>query len=142
MDSLNKAKDLQDLHKRLSWQIPEIKGFSKDGTKLAYSKNRVLNMVSTSTEPHSPKVPTSLIFRLSAQVPDGQFGCFYLNDPRFLSALAEAITDKLPELLDETLVILEKRGKEAFLAAEKEIQYSQQRLESLRPEIKVQQELI
>lgn len=142
MDSLNKAKDLQDLHKRLSWQFLEVKGVNKDGAKLAYSANRVLVMASTTTELHSPKTPQSLGFRLSAQIPDGHYGHIHLNDPKFLSALAEAITNKLPDLLDDVLAILENRGKEAFLAAEKEIQYSQKRLEALRPELRTQQELI
>lgn len=142
MDSLNKAKDLQDLHKRLTWQVLEAKGVTKEGTRLSYSKNRALLMTSTTTEAHSPKTPHHLNFRLSAQIPDGQFGCFHLNDPKFLSALAEAITDKLPDLLDDVLVIIEKQGKDALLAAEKELSYAQKRLEALRPEIKTQQELI
>lgn len=142
MDSLTRAKDLQDLHKRLTWQFLEAKGISRAGVQLSSSNNRKLEMVSTTSGVHTPKSPYPLTFLLSAQIPDGHYGCIHLNDPKFLCALAKAITDKLPDLLDDTLVILENEGEEAFRAAEKELRNSQQRLEALRPEIKVQQELI
>ncbi len=142
MDSLNKAKDLRDLHKRLTWQFLEAKGLTKEGTRLSFSNSRKLEMVNTTTGSPSGRSPHALSFRLSAQIPDGHYGTFHLNDHSFLNALAKAITNKLPDLLDDVLVIIENEGKEAFRIAEKELQSSQQRLESLRPEIKVQQELI
>jgi hypothetical protein len=99
-------------------------------------------MRNTTAGVHASKSPYPLTFLLSAQIPDGRSGSFHLNDPSFLNALATAITDKLPDLLDDVLVILEKEGKEAFRIAEKELQDSQKRLDALRPEIKVQQELV
>ena len=139
MDSLNKARDLRELYKRLSWQIPEVKGVSSTGASLSHSPNRALEMASTTTEIHSPKSPHALNFRLSAKIPDGRNSCFHLNDPKFLSALATAITDKLPDLLDDALKILNAEVKDAFLAAEKELQYHRTNLEALRPDL--QQEL-
>lgn len=142
MDSLNKARDLKDLHKRLVWQFQEAKGLNSDGSPASFQSGRKLEMVSTTTAAHNPKSPHSLTFRLSAQIYDRNAGLTHLNDPRFLAAIAKAITNKLPELLDDVLGILKNECNEAFRAAEKEIQSSQQRLEALRPEVQTQQELI
>lgn len=134
MDSLNKARDLQEIYKRLSWQIPVLKGSSP---------NRKLEMLSLSTSVQSPKSPHSLTFRLSAQIPEnGHGGIIHMNDPEFLAALARAITNKLPSLVDDALSIIGEMQVAAFLRAEEDVRKTQERLESLRPELKEQRELL
>lgn len=142
MDSLNKAQDLLQLKKALTWQILSAKGVDKEGKKTCFSQFRKLEMKSTTTGVHNSKSPHPLTFNLSAQIPDGLYAAIHLNNPAFLHALAEAITDKLPDLLDDALAIIDREQKKAFQEAEEGLAQIHKRLESLRPELKEQRELL